>query len=216
LTGVVALRWSSVLAARGGVERDADQAFLKLLKAFQPSIAAYLGRAAPSANPDEIARELFASLAKRRVEVSNHPLRGRFRLFLRTALAEYLRDHSKPDRNARSTASAERAFDSAWAQVLIERALAQLETECTSSEPPQPVPFSDLKAFLTSTPPASEYARVAAELKMPTNSLSVIVQRTRQRLAELLQVQVGDTLLDQSLLGPEFNALRGSFLGSGA
>lgn len=211
MAGLVALRWSSILAARGGVEKEADIAFGKLCRAFQPAILAFVQHAAPAANADDVVRDFFAQLLKRRGEAANHALRGRFRLFLRGAIADFVRDNVKPERNARPPAvPPERAFDAAWAQVIIERAVSQLETESSATEA-QALSFTELKPFLISTPTANDYARLAAQLKVPTNSLAVAVQRLKLRLNELLQTQVADTLLDPQLLGPEFNALRGSF-----
>lgn len=212
MAGLVALRWSSILAARGGVERDADLAFGKLCRTFQPAVVAYIRHAVQSANAEDMAKDFFSSLQKRRLEAANHPLRGRFRLYLRGALSDHLRDLPKLERSSRSTPGPERAFDHAWAQTIIERAMAQLEAESTAPEaPPQPASFAHLKGFLTATPLPADYARLAKELNLQTNSLAVATQRLKLRLGELLQVQVADTLLDPHLLPQEFSALRGSF-----
>jgi len=217
LAGLVALRWSSVLAARGGIERNADAAFGKLCRSFQPAVLAYIKLAAPSANADDVARDFFAQLQKRRTEAANHALRGRLRLYLRSALADFMKANVKGGRSATKPGAAlDRVFDTAWAQVLIERSLTLLEAETRLPVVPPAIeqltlPFNDIKPYLTNIPTANDYARLAATLKLPTNSIAVAIQRLKLRLNELLKAQVADTLLDPNLLGPEFGALRNSF-----
>ena len=98
------------MAARG-VTPDARDALDLLCRAYRPAVVSYLRRYGYArADADDVAQDFFTRFVEKRFQDVADPQRGRFRMFLRTALRHFVasahvctarRAHGRPDRGMR-------------------------------------------------------------------------------------------------------------------
>jgi RNA polymerase sigma-70 factor (ECF subfamily) len=225
-------RWSLVVRARGGAA-DARTALAVLCATYRPPVLAYIrSRGYGSDAAQDLTQAFFARFLEQAIHAAADPARGRFRAFLLTAIKRFLinaeeeahavkrggRIHFESiDAVANGTASIlpadeetpERAFERAWAVVVIEAALRRLRDEADAAGKREL--FDQLRDFLTEAPDETDYARVAAALNLRRNTLAVAVHRMRHRLRELVREELQQTATDRPALETELRELRGAF-----
>jgi RNA polymerase sigma-70 factor (ECF subfamily) len=220
-------QWSVILAAPD------DRSLLEaLLQRYLGPIYAYMRRAG---NTQERAADLtqeFVSqvILERGLLDRADPARGRFRTFLKSALANFLVDqHRRATTRARSPASPVlsglrlediepsdsddpgSAFDRQWATTVLAAALTRVETECQGCG--QAVHW---RAFATnvieptlrhtSPPPLDELAR---QLGLADSAqVSSMIQTVRRRFRRVLLQVVEESLADPALATDELANLR--------
>jgi RNA polymerase sigma-70 factor (ECF subfamily) len=219
--GFQTTRWSLILAAREP-SPDARAALEALCRAYRPAVLAYVrghGHTGPDA--EDLTQSFFARFLEKRVHASADPARGRFRVFMRTALSNFLANSAEyegaacrraprrpadidptdlPDRGAE--ASPERAFEREWALTLVRRAIERLRDETHASGKGEL--FARLNGFLLEPPGPDDYARVARELGTRANTIAVATHRLRQRLHELVRDELTVTVDDDADLDDEY------------
>jgi RNA polymerase sigma-70 factor (ECF subfamily) len=212
-------RWSLILASREPTAAAHD-ALGHLCAAYRPAVLAYLrarGHAPDAA--EDLTQGFFERFLERRLHESADPGRGRFRALLRTALDRYVIDCAEQARAAKRGGAAagaeaalddvqlasehtpERAFETAWALTLLQRALDRLEAEARDADKAEW--FAQLREFLVEKPAGDDYARAAQALALRPNTVAVAVRRLRQRLRELVCEEMLDTLADATELDDE-------------
>ena len=146
--------WSRVIRAGDPTDREGLAALELLCKDYWYPLYAFVRRKGLDQDEaSDLVQGLLADLIERRDFAKADPARGRFRSFLRTACEHFLANQREHDRAVKrgggkplvsiDTQDAEgryvhepshdltpeRLFERRWAMVLLERVLAQLETE---------------------------------------------------------------------------------------
>ncbi len=218
-------RWSLILAA-GNNAADQRSSLDALCRAYRAPVLAYLLQTVDrNEDAEELTQAFFAYFLEQRVHASADPARGRFRNYLCGAVRHFV---SMQRRNARtlkrggnmqllrddalaaiatsdSHSDPEIEFDRQWALTLITRALARLESEARMAG--KEILFAKLRDFITEPPDETDYLRLATELGMRRNTLAVAVHRLRQRLAELVDDEMSETVVSDEDIAAEQNAL---------
>lgn len=199
-------RWTLVRAARAPEVRK--RALDELLGLYWQPVYAYLRRRGLDAeDAEEVVQELFAALLSPGALDRPDPARGRLRSWLCGA-AEHTLAHRREAERAQkrgggaravsldtegmeawladTSASAEEAFHRAWADGVLQRALASLRTEHADR-----VAVIDA-VFASAEPPA--YRDLAAANGMSVPQLKSFVFRARGRLRELALAEVRETV----------------------
>lgn len=225
MSGFATTRWSLILAADGD-DFDGGQSMAALCTAYRAPVLAYLRHTVDrDEDAEELTQAFFAYFLEQGVHQNADPERGRFRNYLRGAVRHFV---STQRRNARalkrgggarivaesaldnfaevqSHGDPETEFDRQWALTLITRALSRLESEAQSAGKGDW--FAALRDFIVESPEESDYLRLAAQLGMRRNTLAVAVHRLRQRLSELVDDEMGETVASESDIAVEQVAL---------
>jgi RNA polymerase sigma-70 factor (ECF subfamily) len=209
--------WTQVLAARESPSSESRQALEVLCEAYWYPLYAFVRR--QGHDPEE-ARDLtqsyFAQLLEKGYLEDFDPALGRFRVFLKTSVKNFL---SKERDKARAwkrgghaqfvslTAddiegryryepvdrlTPEEIFERRWALTLLERALAKLRREFEIEG--RGKDFDKLKGFLTSADVKVPYRDVAQELGSTESAVRTSVHRLRQRFGKLLRQEIAETV----------------------
>jgi RNA polymerase sigma-70 factor (ECF subfamily) len=171
-----------------------------------------------------VTQSFFARFLERRVHAAADPLRGRFRVFLRTALHNFVIStrasanaaHRKssqpasgidPDQLASESDAdlPDRAFERAWALLVVHRALRRLRAEARDAGKLEL--FERLQDFLLEPPDRDDYERVAQATATRSNTIAVATHRLRQRLRELVMRELADTVSDPAETDEEYAQL---------
>jgi RNA polymerase sigma factor (sigma-70 family) len=212
-------RWSIVLAARVQDDVQAHDALAKLCEIYRPAVHAYVRRlCANTSDAEDLTQSFFERLLAKRLDQFADPLRGRFRVFLRTAVTHFLRDQHAHATALRRTAvdsandalvdplTPDEVFDAAWAKTIIQRAYKNLANE--TAQQGKADLFNALKPFLAETAGKKDYDAVAEKLSMRSNTIAVGVHRLRTRLREIVQAQILDTISNAADLADELRVMR--------
>ncbi len=208
-------RWSLILAA-GGEADESGRSLQTLCCAYRAPVLAYLRH---TVNRDEDAEELtqafFMYFLEQRVHDTADPERGRFRHYLLGAVRHFVSTQRREARALKRGGNShmlddsaldqlpsdapdtdpESEFDRQWALTLIARALTQLEREARAAGKADW--FVALRDFIVETPDEADYQRLAEKLGMRRNTLAVAVHRLRQRLSELVDKEMSETVASE-------------------
>lgn len=224
MSGLRTTRWSLVLAARSDGE-TAALALGELCRQYRPAVLAYV-RAAGYADAEDLTQGFFLKLLEKRYDADADRSRGRFRSFLFTALKGYLanahdaasaakrgggmRFEPLPDaatgaelRDAGRTP--EREFERSYALQTVARALARLRDEVEARGRGEQ--YAALALFVVDPPLAGECRDLAARLGVPANTLAVSIRRWRERLHQLIRLELAETVTDRSQIDQEMRDL---------
>ena len=209
--------WSRVLVAAGRSEPDAGAALAELCAAYWYPVYALFRRRGH--DPDvaaDLAQEYFARLLEKGTLAAADPEKGRFRAFLRTDCGFFLADVR--DREARlkrgggvapisidardaegryrvepaDELTAEKLFNRAWAEALLDRALARLAAEYAESG--RAALFAQLEPALMRGPHADPHAAIAERLGMTEAAVQQAASRLRKRYRARLREEAAATL----------------------
>lgn len=221
-------RWSVVIGAQGS--GDSARASLEsLCRTYRPPVVAYIAsRGHRGDAAEDLAQSFFAKFLEGNHHAGLDPARGRFRSYLLTAIQHFLINADieanaiKRGRRIRfediddagvayeplvaDTPSPEQAFDQAWALAVLDAAMSRLGEETQAAGKGRL--FERVRDFMAESPGADDYARVAGELGLRTNTVAVAVHRLRQRLRELVREEVAETAADSEAMADELNRLR--------
>jgi RNA polymerase sigma-70 factor (ECF subfamily) len=223
-------QWSQVLRARDG-SGGAREALESLCRTYRPPVLAYVrSRGYSRETAEDLTQAFFTRFLEHASHASADPERGRFRAFLLTAVKRFLINADEEAHankrggrirfesfDAASECDAdpgidqdtpERAFDRAWAQVVLDAALQRLHEEAARAD--KEALFGQLRDFLIESPDDSDYARVSETLKVRRNTLAVAVHRLRRRLRELVRDELEKTAADRAAVEGELRQLRGA------
>ncbi len=225
MSGFATTRWSLILAADGD-QPDSPRSMEVLCLAYRAPVLAYLRHTVDrDEDAEELTQAFFAHFLEQRVHHNADPERGRFRNYLRGAVRHFVSTQRRGARALKRGGSAEMLgesaldmladgdsqtdpeveFDRQWALTLITRALSRLEREAQAAGKADW--FAALRDFIVESPEESDYLRLATQLGMRRNTLAVAVHRLRQRLSELVDDEMGDTVASEADIAVEQDAL---------
>lgn len=219
-------RWSLISAARG----DAPQARLaleQLCRAYRPPVLDFIRHHGHDASEaEDLAQAFFLRFIEQGWYAGADPLRGRFRALLLTALRRFLLDQRDMahagkrgkrlvvpgedalEQVADDAGTPEQVFARAWMANVLARAAARLQDEWERKGKGEQ--FRQLEALLMERAGAHEVRAMAERCGMRANTLTVQAHRMRQRLRELVQLEVMQTVGSAEALEAELAELRGS------
>lgn len=223
-------RWS-VVAAAGEIEGEERQEALEQLcgSYWYPVYAFVRGRTGDAQNAQDLTQAFFVHALEKGTLGKADPARGRFRTFLRAALANFLADErakanaakrgggaptlsldfeageSRYMREPSHESTAERIYDRRWTATLIDQALTTLQQEWQSAD--RGAAFEILKGTLAGVGEAGDFAQVAAELGVSPAAAKQAAYRFRRRYREIFREEVRRTVANDESIDDEIARL---------
>lgn len=223
-------RWSLILASRD-VTREGAAALDQLCRIYRSPVLAYVRhRGYAGDQAEDLTQSYFAHLLDRGIVHRADPARGPFRAFLLGSIRNFLANMRDAERAQKrgggaaaveideSTALApegdtpEAAFDREFALTLLRRAMQALERE--AREAGRLDQFRALKPFIVEAPDADDYAKVAERLGQRRNTVAVAIHRLRERLRQLVRVELAETVASPEDVQSELEVLSRGFGGA--
>src|SRR5262245_53538314 len=228
-------RWSIVLEARKGAERDTSAALSWLCEAYWQPLYAYLRRSGHAPHDaEDIVQGFLVHVIERSLVEKVDAARGRFRSFLLGCLENFLanewrRGHAlkrgggfetltlhdpvvaaRVESELTTIADPRAAFEQTWALTVLERALERVRVECDAENAGR---FEILKPFLTA--PRGEFSldEAAGRLGVSLAALKSIVHRLRARYRELVRAELRETVAAENEVDEELRHLRSVLAG---
>ena len=220
-------RWSLVRSA--GRDDPAGRVALdELCRIYRPAVLAFLRRGGMSRDAaEESTQSFFLHLLERELAARADPTRGRFRVFLRTALENHLshrreHDHTQrrqapggwvafddhePGADADTAVSPEQAFDMAWALTVLDRALQRLRAEFVARGAADE--FDRLRPGLTEGLESCEARELGEQLGIGANAVSARLHRLRNRMRAAVRLELAETVDSAVDAESELRHLRG-------
>lgn len=220
--------WSLILAA-GDDAIVGRRSLEALCRAYRAPVLAYLRQTVDrDEDAEELTQAFFAYFLEQRVHDGADPERGRFRNYLRGAVRHFVSVQRRDARTLKRGGNAhmvdenvlqfiptdssrgdpEIEFDRQWALTLLTRALRRLESEAHAAGKADW--FATLRDYITDLPDESDYLRLATELGMRRNTVAVAVHRLRQRLSELVDDEMNDTVASEADIAIEQDVIAGA------
>lgn len=214
-------RWSLIAAAQGS-PAQARAALEQLCRAYRPPVLAYVRRNGyPRAEAEDLTQAFFLRFLERGWYVEADPCRGRFRTLLLVVLRNFLHDqHAQACTLKRGALrrvdpaaidavaadeSPEQAFTRAWLGTVLAHALRRLEREWDHAG--KRARFEQLAPLLVEHADPSELRQLAAATGLRSNTIAVQAHRMRQRLRQLVRLEVMQTVGSTEALEQELAEL---------
>jgi RNA polymerase sigma-70 factor (ECF subfamily) len=222
-------RWSLIFAAAGDASSGADARADFCRMYWYPVYAFIRRRGYPHEQAEDLAQGFFSILLEKNYLGAADRERGRFRSFLRSAVAHYLSHERERERAAKRGGGVrhvsvdagadeeryvaeveggetpEKLFDRRWALTVLDAALAALraEYEGRGKRREFDVLYPSLVGDLDGVP----RAELAAELGMSEGALRVTLHRFRRRFQAALRSVVAATVEDDAAIDDEIRHL---------
>ncbi len=221
--------WSLILSAPQSAEQR-EQALIKLCTAYWLPVYSYLRRQKLSPHDaEDMAQGFFLYLLESDFIERPDPTKGRFRNYLIGALRCFQASHHQRNRAEKRGGKAEfidwaslnpeahfaaidhatpdpaQAYEKSWALTLLNRALERLESE--QNQAGKFKSYAQLKPFLSCQPKPGDYELAAEILGTTRGHIAVLVHRLNQRLAELIQLEVAETVQNPEDVSHELHHL---------
>jgi len=215
-------RWSLITAARDN-PAQARAALEQLCRAYRPPVLAFVRRNGYAAGEaEDVTQAFFLHFLERGWYADADPHRGRFRSLLLVALRNFLHDQHaqacalrrgalhRVDGDAIDTVagdeSPEQAFTRAWLGTVLGHAMHRLEREWIAAG--KGAQFEQLAPLLVEHAEASELRQLAALTGVRSNTIAVQAHRMRQRLRQLVRLELLQTVGNAEALEQELAELR--------
>ncbi len=212
-------RWSLVITAQGGEEKQASRALSELFQLYWYPVYGYVRRKGfTSHDAEDLTQAFFEALIRRDSLTSADEAKGKLRAFLLAALKRFLIDHHRI-RSAKKRGGGEPAvsidhesaefqygqetadhespdilFERAWAKTLLKDVIRKLEASYQRAN--RTALYEALSPHLLhdETP---DYRGLAKELGTTVVALRIQYHRMKQRYGELLEQEIRDTVSTQ-------------------
>lgn len=219
-------------------QAGSDEALEELGRAYWPAIFAFLrSRGFSQEDAEDLTQETLGRLLERRQLEGVHPDKGRFRSFL-CACAAHEASHFRERQRARRRdgqktlaiedlcgdfdfqpvadqgAAAEQAFDRAWSQILVRRALDQLRAEYRRLDR-LPL-FEQLLPLLKERSPGDDFRQIASALAIREGNARVAWVRFKALFVRCLRQEVKETVSHPAEVEAELKHLLRAWLSDGA
>ena len=223
-------RWSIVLAAGHESSQHREEALAALCGAYWHPLYAFVRRQGHNAtDAQDLTQAFFTQLLERNDFAGLRPERGRFRAFLLASMRHFLAnewDRSKAKKRGgdirhfsiyfprgenrylaepADTRTPENVFDREWALTLLD--LVHEKVRKHYAQKGQANQFERLKDFLTGSSPTESHDRLAEDLEMTEGAVRVAVHRLRRRFAELLRLEIAETVAEEDEIDSEIRFL---------
>lgn len=200
-------------------------------EAYRPAILAYLQRRVPLQDAEDLCQEFFRQVILEGALVDRAaPHRGSLRSLLRTVLARFLVDHWRRNGAQKrgghvehqrldgtendegeiprglSWLEPDRAFDRAWANNLLERAIQRVEEGWTAKG--KSTLFKALRPQLANPDPDRTHAEIAQECGLPPHDVTRALHSLRQSVGRFLLDEVVATVAGKGSVDDEWEAVR--------
>ena len=210
--------WSTILKAQAGGEQTRFVALDRLLTRYRRPIILHIQhrQRCEAKEAEELAHQFIEHWMRNHLLRNVSPDKGRFRTYIKGCIRNFLIDlrrraaseKRKPGEGIKSIDETEdgrpvhqppasgpgpdEEVDCAWARQVLAEALAQLERECTAAR--RRSLFAALKPSLGSDAALEAYASIGTRLGMSETAVKTAAHRLRQRLGELIQEEVKQTV----------------------
>ena len=223
-------RWSVVAAAGDADSRERRDALEELCRSYWYPVYAFVrGRIGNAQDAQDLTQAFFAHALEKGTLAKADRTRGRFRTFLRAAIANFLADERAKANAVRRgggrrtvsldfdagesryllepshASTAERRYDRRWAVTLIEQALANLEQEWSAAG--KGAAFEILKRTISGVGDGEDYAGIATELGVSPAAAKQAAYRLRRRYREIFREEVRRTVADDESVDDEIARL---------
>ncbi len=221
-------RWTLIRAAKTSPEARREALTQLMTVYWRPLYVFFRTKGLDATAAQDAVQDLLVQVLERGALDRVDPEKGRLRAYLRTMAGNYLiNQHDKAVAAKRGAGAvaislddagvAERlvpgdavppdvAFERAWAQTVMNRALEQLKNEFESGE--RSGPFEVVALFFGgASGPTPSYREVAARHGMSLPQLKAFLHRARTRYRELVRAAVVDTVDDQAEADAEWAGL---------
>ena len=215
-------RWSLIAAARDSPSR-ARAALEQLCRAYRPPVLAFIRRSGYGNDAEDLTQAFFLRFLERGWYAEADPQRGSFRALMLTALRHFLADQyeragalkrgGRPiesddvlDTIADDGESPEDAFMRAWLGTVLAHAMRRLEEEWARAGKGDQ--FQQLAPLLLERAEDEELRALAAANGLRANTLAVQAHRMRQRLRQLVRLELLQTVGSPEALERELVELR--------
>jgi DNA-directed RNA polymerase specialized sigma24 family protein len=201
--------WTQVLAARDAPSSESRQALEGLCQIYWYPIYVFVrGQGFDPEASRDLTQAYFALLIEKGYLEDFDPSRGRFRVFLRASVKNFLskeREKGRAWKRGGHTQIVSLDAEEVEGRYRMEpvdrltpeeRVLAELRKEFEGESRERE--FERLKGFLTGEEPRLPYREVAAELSTSEAAVKTSVHRLRQRFGHLLRQEIAETVA-----GPE-------------
>jgi RNA polymerase sigma-70 factor (ECF subfamily) len=222
--------WTVVLAAQEREGAAAGEALAELCSAYWYPLYAFVRRQGSCPHEaEDLTQEFFRRFLERRALETVKPEAGKFRSFLLACLKNFLANERLRAQTQRrggghqilsldtdeaetryslepaDTVTPEGVFERRWAFTVLERTIAQLRKEYSSSE--KRALFDALQGFLPGEQEGLSRAELAAKRGVSVGAIDVAVHRLRQRFGALLREQVARTVSSEAEVEEEIRYL---------
>lgn len=217
-------RWSLIEQARAHPSQS-RAALEQLCCAYRPPVLAFVRQTGYAASDaEDLTQAFFLRFLEHGWYADATPERGRFRSLLLTSLRHFLSDqHAQLVARKRGGGatqlgddaldsipggeSPEDAFTRAWLETVVEHAMHRLREEWIAAGKLEQ--FRQLSALLTERAEPAELHALAEEAGVRANTLTVQAHRMRQRLRQLVRLELLQTVGSREALELELAELRG-------
>lgn len=222
--------WSLVLAAGEPRSDEGREELAELCGGYWYPLYAFVRRRGyEPAEAKDLTQGFFAILLEKNYVAAADRERGKFRTFLLASLKNYLAnewDRRRAVKRGGETrtislelaaaegryrdepadeTTPEEIFDSRWATVQLDRALASLEEEMGAAGHARR--FAALRPFLTGEDDGISYRQVANRLGISEGAVRVAIHRLRKRFGEFLRQEVARTVTGAAQIDEEVRYL---------
>lgn len=223
-------RWSLIDAARGEPVR-ARPALEQLCRMYHPPVLAYIRQHGHRASDaEDLVQEFFVHFLERGWHAQADPQRGRFRSLLLTTLRHFLIDqYAQGNAQKRGSGrvasigdamedivdtgeSPEQAFTRAWLATIMSNAMTRLRAEWEHAG--KIGQFVQLAPMLIEHGDSAALQALADATGTRCNTLAVQAHRMRQRLRQLVRLELLQTVGSREALEDELTELRGTIDGA--
>lgn len=222
--------WSLVLTARQHTTPAGREALSVLCeKYWYPIYSCVRRKGFDVATAEDLTQGFFATLLEKHYVDGARPERGRFRVFLLTALAHYLadepdREHAQKRGGGRNPVqwgleeaenryafeptdgrSPDKVYEKNWALAILQHAANELRKKYAARS--QRELFEKLKGFLAGGQADKSYRELAGELQMSEAALKFTIHQLRRRFRNLVRAEIAQTLADPAEMDAEMEFL---------
>jgi RNA polymerase sigma-70 factor (ECF subfamily) len=218
-------RWSLIEDAREHPSRS-RAALEQLCRAYRPPVLAFVRHSGyGTSDAEDLTQAFFLRFLEHGWYADATPERGRFRSLLLTSLRHFLSDQ-RAQALARKRGggvaplgedaleripggeSPEEAFTREWLATVVDHAMNHLRAEWVQAGKLEQ--FRQLSAMLIERADPEELHALAVEAGVRPNTLTVQVHRMRQRLRQLVRLELLQTVGSREALELELAELRGA------
>lgn len=217
--------WTDILSAQQGDAASRQRCLAMLAERYYEPVRAFFLQVFQALQPgdiDDLTHDFFVRFLEKSFLDLLDRERGRFRGFLMTAARNFARDENDKrlrrknlntrygeekiaDTASHTATSAEDDFNRAWARGLVRDAVEVFRLECQDKGKSHYYEVFKQQALEQ----AGSYGETAASLGLTEKAVTNYLYRSKQRIREILEAMVRESVLDPDDTADEMATLRG-------